>query len=174
MFHARKYFLLFLLLWFWLSDSLFCPGVDGLSHPSPVLPTDSNFDSLFQQFTTFIFSSKVNGGQVSTAEVPAFSGYQVCLWFEIAIIPFFLVAKAVRWCKFTFRWGLPFEEHSCYWIFTAEKRSEQLLPNQQWLSVRVCCLFRIKCLYNLLQCYERLVLLVIPFPLWSLLFSIGM
>uniref|UniRef100_H3C1R3 Tectonic family member 1 n=1 Tax=Tetraodon nigroviridis TaxID=99883 RepID=H3C1R3_TETNG len=52
-------------------------GIDGLSHPSPALPTDSNFDSLFQQFTTFTFSSEVNGGKLSTAEAPAFSGYQV-------------------------------------------------------------------------------------------------
>ena len=74
MFHSGKYFL-------FLSDclTLFCPGIDGLSHPSPALPTDSNFDSLFQQFTTFNFGSEVNGGQVTTAEVPAFSGYEVCL-----------------------------------------------------------------------------------------------
>ncbi|TNM99030.1 hypothetical protein fugu_013594 [Takifugu bimaculatus] len=51
-------------------------GVDGLSHPSPALPTDDNFDSLFQQSTRFIFSSEENGGQVSTAEDPAFSGYR--------------------------------------------------------------------------------------------------
>lgn len=119
-FHAGKYFLLFLLLWLWLSDSLFFPGIDDLSHPSPALPTDSNFDSLFQQFTTFIFSSEVNGGQVITAEHIAFSGYQVCLWIEIVIT--FFITQAIRWCKFTFCWGLSLEEHRCSSIFTAERK----------------------------------------------------
>ncbi|XP_074503945.1 tectonic-1 [Sebastes fasciatus] len=50
--------------------------VDGLSHPPPVLPTDSNFDSLFKEFTNFIFGSEENSGQVSTAELQASSGYQ--------------------------------------------------------------------------------------------------
>ncbi|XP_070819585.1 tectonic-1 [Chaetodon trifascialis] len=49
--------------------------VDGLSHPSPALPTDRNFDWLFKQFTSFIFGSEENSGQVSTAE-PQSSGYQ--------------------------------------------------------------------------------------------------
>uniref|UniRef100_H3CE41 Tectonic family member 1 n=1 Tax=Tetraodon nigroviridis TaxID=99883 RepID=H3CE41_TETNG len=40
-------------------------GIDGLSHPSPALPTDSNFDSLFQQFTTFTFSSETERKGVS-------------------------------------------------------------------------------------------------------------
>uniref|UniRef100_A0A3Q4HLB4 Tectonic-1-3 N-terminal domain-containing protein n=2 Tax=Neolamprologus brichardi TaxID=32507 RepID=A0A3Q4HLB4_NEOBR len=30
--------------------------VDGLSYPSPALPTDSNFVSLFKQFTSYMFS----------------------------------------------------------------------------------------------------------------------
>ncbi|XP_045886798.1 tectonic-1-like isoform X2 [Micropterus dolomieu] len=50
--------------------------VDGVSHPSPSLPTDSNFDSLFKQFTSFIFGSEVNSGPVSTAELQASSGYR--------------------------------------------------------------------------------------------------
>ncbi|XP_044061569.1 tectonic-1 isoform X2 [Siniperca chuatsi] len=50
--------------------------VDGLSHPSPALPTDSNFDSLFKQFTSFVFGSEESSGQVSTAELQALSGYQ--------------------------------------------------------------------------------------------------
>ncbi|XP_076595988.1 tectonic-1 [Chaetodon auriga] len=49
--------------------------VDGLSHPSPALPTDRNFDSLFEQFTHFIFGSEENSGQVSTAELQS-SGYR--------------------------------------------------------------------------------------------------
>ncbi|CAK6977854.1 tectonic-1-like [Scomber scombrus] len=49
---------------------------DGLSHPSPALPTDSNFDSLFKQFTQFFFGSEVTGSQVSTTELRASSGYQ--------------------------------------------------------------------------------------------------
>nr|XP_046262426.1 tectonic-1 [Scatophagus argus] len=50
--------------------------VDGLSYPSPALPTDSNFDSLFKQFTSFIFGSEEKGGQVSTAELQGLLGYQ--------------------------------------------------------------------------------------------------
>lgn len=61
------------------SSDLFCirsqNGVDGLSHPSPIIPTDSNFDSLFQKSTGFVFSSEESGGQTSAAKVPAFSGY---------------------------------------------------------------------------------------------------
>ncbi|XP_019966025.2 tectonic-1 isoform X1 [Paralichthys olivaceus] len=45
--------------------------IDGWSHPSPALPTDSNFDSLFKQFTSFLFGSEEN-----TAELQASSGYQ--------------------------------------------------------------------------------------------------
>ncbi|XP_068570287.1 tectonic-1 isoform X2 [Cebidichthys violaceus] len=48
---------------------------DGLSHPSPALPTDSNFDSLFKEFTSFSFGSE-NGGPVTPAELQALSGYQ--------------------------------------------------------------------------------------------------
>lgn len=65
-----------------VDNYLFCLGVDGLSHPSPALPTDSNFDSLLKQFTSFIFGSEENSGQVSTAEVQALSGYQVSQCFE--------------------------------------------------------------------------------------------
>lgn len=61
---------------------LFCLGVDGVSHPSPSLPTDSNFDSLFKQFTSFIFGSEVNSGPVSTAELQASSGYRVSFRFD--------------------------------------------------------------------------------------------
>ncbi|GAA6234230.1 tectonic-1 [Lates japonicus] len=49
---------------------------DALSHPSPALPTDINFDSLFKQFTSFVFGSEENSSQVSTAELQASSGYQ--------------------------------------------------------------------------------------------------
>lgn len=62
------------------SSDLFCVqsqnGVDGLSHPSPNIPTDSNFDSLFHKSTSFVFSSEESGDQTSAAKVPAFSGYQ--------------------------------------------------------------------------------------------------
>ncbi|XP_067330928.1 tectonic-1 isoform X1 [Channa argus] len=50
--------------------------VDISSHPSPALPTDSNFESLFKQFTTFSFDSKTNNGQVSSAGLQASSGYE--------------------------------------------------------------------------------------------------
>ncbi|XP_040904647.1 tectonic-1-like isoform X2 [Toxotes jaculatrix] len=50
--------------------------IDGLSHPSPALPTDNNFDSLFKQFTSFIFGLEENSGQVSTAENQTSTGYQ--------------------------------------------------------------------------------------------------
>lgn len=68
----------------WLT--LFFAGVDGLSHLSPVLPTDSNFDTLFQQSTSFVFVAEENGGKVSTSEVPVFAGYQVCFCFKAVII----------------------------------------------------------------------------------------
>ncbi|XP_014831271.1 PREDICTED: tectonic-1 isoform X1 [Poecilia mexicana] len=48
---------------------------DGLSHPSPSLPTADNFDSLFSQFISFVFDPEgVNEGL--PAEVQASSGYQ--------------------------------------------------------------------------------------------------
>ncbi|XP_054453794.1 tectonic-1-like isoform X2 [Anoplopoma fimbria] len=50
--------------------------VDGLSHPSPALPTDSNFDLLFKEFTNFIFGSEENSGLGTPAELQALSGYQ--------------------------------------------------------------------------------------------------
>ncbi|XP_070693441.1 tectonic-1 [Pempheris klunzingeri] len=49
--------------------------VDGLSHPSPTLPTDSNFDSLFKKFTSFLFGSEENSSQDPAAELHV-SGYQ--------------------------------------------------------------------------------------------------
>ncbi|XP_035985985.1 tectonic-1 isoform X2 [Fundulus heteroclitus] len=48
---------------------------DGLSHPSPPLPTDSNFDSLFSQFVSFMFGPEDRDG-VQPADVQALSGYQ--------------------------------------------------------------------------------------------------
>lgn len=61
-------------------SDLFCiqsqNGVDGFSHRSPDLPTDSSFDSLFGQFTSFFFSSGESGVRLSTAEVSAIPGYQ--------------------------------------------------------------------------------------------------
>ncbi|XP_068181555.1 tectonic-1-like isoform X2 [Antennarius striatus] len=46
---------------------------DGFAHPSPALPTDRDFDSLFERFTSSFFSSE-SSSQVSTAEPQ--SGYQ--------------------------------------------------------------------------------------------------
>eukprot|EP00064_Thunnus_orientalis_P008061 superscaffoldBa00000935_g8083 len=42
--------------------------VDGLSHPSPALPTDGNFDSLFKQFTSFIFGSEYGDVMVTAGQ----------------------------------------------------------------------------------------------------------
>lgn len=68
---------------FFFKELLFCClGVDGFSHPSPAIPTGSNFDSLFKQFSSFIFGSKENSGQVPSAEPLAVSGYQVSHYFE--------------------------------------------------------------------------------------------
>ncbi|XP_023273615.1 tectonic-1 isoform X1 [Seriola lalandi dorsalis] len=62
------------------SYDIFCiqsqNSVDGFSHPSPVLPTNGSFDSLFQQFTSFMFDLEGNRGQLSPAELRASSGYQ--------------------------------------------------------------------------------------------------
>lgn len=62
------------------SSDLFCiwshNGVDGFTHPSPDIPTDGNFDSLFQKSISFVFSSEESGAQTSAAKVAAFSGYQ--------------------------------------------------------------------------------------------------
>lgn len=56
----------------------FSAGVDGLSYPSPALPTDSNFVSLFKQFTSYIFGlEKVN--QASSVNLQTSGGYQVSL-----------------------------------------------------------------------------------------------
>lgn len=65
-----------------ITISLFCAGVDGLSHPPPALPTDSNFDSLFKTFTSFVFGSEENSGHVPPAESRALSGYQVSHCFD--------------------------------------------------------------------------------------------
>uniref|UniRef100_A0A3Q1B646 Tectonic domain-containing protein n=2 Tax=Amphiprion ocellaris TaxID=80972 RepID=A0A3Q1B646_AMPOC len=60
------------------SYNLFCiqaqNRLDGLSHPPPELPTDSNFEWLFKQFTSFIFGSD-SGAQVSPGELQASPGY---------------------------------------------------------------------------------------------------
>lgn len=60
-----------------ISASFFLPaGVDGLSYPSPALPTDSNFVSLFKQFTSYMFGlEKVN--QASSVKLQTSGGYQV-------------------------------------------------------------------------------------------------
>ncbi|XP_028272264.1 tectonic-1-like [Parambassis ranga] len=50
--------------------------VDGLSHPSPALPTGSNFESLFKQFTGFLFGSETSA-QVAPTDLPASAGYQL-------------------------------------------------------------------------------------------------
>ncbi|XP_010792599.1 tectonic-1-like [Notothenia coriiceps] len=51
-----------------------CLGVGGLSHPPPALPTDSSFDSLFKEFTSFMFGSEER--RVSSPELQDSSGYQ--------------------------------------------------------------------------------------------------
>uniref|UniRef100_A0A665VHM9 Tectonic family member 1 n=1 Tax=Echeneis naucrates TaxID=173247 RepID=A0A665VHM9_ECHNA len=51
-------------------------GFDGFSHPSTALLTDSSFDSLFKQFTSFMFDLEENEGQMPTAEVQDLPGYQ--------------------------------------------------------------------------------------------------
>ncbi|XP_074530834.1 tectonic-1-like [Halichoeres trimaculatus] len=50
--------------------------VNAFSHPSPALATDSNFNSLFKDFTHFIFGSNERSGDLSAAELQASSGYQ--------------------------------------------------------------------------------------------------
>ncbi|XP_047441622.1 tectonic-1 isoform X1 [Mugil cephalus] len=49
--------------------------VDGLSYVSPALPTENSFESLFKQFTNFIFGSE-NSAHVSPAELQDSLGYQ--------------------------------------------------------------------------------------------------
>lgn len=62
------------------SSDLFCiwsqNRVDGLSHPSPNIPTDDSFDLIFHKSTSFVFSSEESGGQASAPKASAFSGYQ--------------------------------------------------------------------------------------------------
>lgn len=58
--------------------------VEGFAHPSPALPTDRNFDSLFKQFTSFTFSSQ-GSSQVSTTEPQVVSGYQYGDVMELAV-----------------------------------------------------------------------------------------
>ncbi|XP_055080719.1 tectonic-1 [Periophthalmus magnuspinnatus] len=48
--------------------------VDGLYHPPPALPTDRNFDSIFEKFTSFNFSP--DSGQGSAIEPQTSPGYQ--------------------------------------------------------------------------------------------------
>uniref|UniRef100_A0A672Z3T9 Uncharacterized protein n=1 Tax=Sphaeramia orbicularis TaxID=375764 RepID=A0A672Z3T9_9TELE len=50
--------------------------VDGLAHPSPALPTDTNFEWLFQQFSSFVLGSEKDDAQVPAAQPQASSGYQ--------------------------------------------------------------------------------------------------
>ncbi|XP_058506418.1 tectonic-1 isoform X2 [Solea solea] len=47
--------------------------VDGFSHPSPALPTDSNFDSLFEQFTDSVFGLE---DRAAAAGLRAAAGYE--------------------------------------------------------------------------------------------------
>lgn len=65
--------------WETSSDS-FCiqsqNGVEGFYHPSPKIPTGSNFDSVFQESTSFVFSSEESSSQTTAAKVPVFSGYR--------------------------------------------------------------------------------------------------
>ncbi|KAM4625944.1 tectonic-1 [Polymixia lowei] len=49
--------------------------VEGLSHGLPAVPTARNFDSLFEQFVDFPFSSGGNSGAFSATEDRASSGY---------------------------------------------------------------------------------------------------
>ncbi|KAM8909954.1 tectonic-1-like isoform 2-T2 [Spinachia spinachia] len=50
--------------------------VDGLSHPSPALPTDNNFDSLFEELISFYFGSEENSISETPGEHNTLSGYQ--------------------------------------------------------------------------------------------------
>lgn len=85
----RKSFMVFIwskhYIWvkYFFKETLFFRlGVDGFSHPSPAIPTGSNFVSLFKQFSSFIFGSNENSGQVSSVEPLTASGYQVSSYFE--------------------------------------------------------------------------------------------
>ncbi|XP_024116186.1 tectonic-1 isoform X1 [Oryzias melastigma] len=49
--------------------------IDGLSLPPPALPTDRNFQSLFQQFSSFMFGPQSNDQELP-AEVQSSPGYQ--------------------------------------------------------------------------------------------------
>uniref|UniRef100_A0A1A7WJJ0 Tectonic family member 1 n=1 Tax=Iconisemion striatum TaxID=60296 RepID=A0A1A7WJJ0_9TELE len=61
------------------NSNIFCiqsqNRVDGLSHPSPALPTDTNFDLLFKLFAPFLWRMG-NLDQAVLAEVQASLGYQ--------------------------------------------------------------------------------------------------
>ncbi|XP_029918047.1 tectonic-1 isoform X3 [Myripristis murdjan] len=63
-----------------INNGIFCIQshnyVEGLSFAPPVLPTDSNFDSLLNQFANFIFGSEKISGKLSSVEHQASSGYQ--------------------------------------------------------------------------------------------------
>lgn len=71
---------------------LLCVGADVLSHTSPALPTDSNFDTLFKQFSTFLFSSEEVSGQTTTDQPQDSSGYQASLCFEEVTVTLFSVS----------------------------------------------------------------------------------
>lgn len=94
--HVTKYFTISKFVSF--AVYLFCLGVDGLSHPSPALPTESNFDSLFKEFTSFIFGSEENGGLVTPAQLQSLSGYQANPCFELLIC--FIRLKQLIICNF--------------------------------------------------------------------------
>ncbi|XP_075902747.1 tectonic-1-like [Nelusetta ayraudi] len=49
---------------------------DGFSHPPPALPTDGNFKSLYQRFSSFVFGPEGNDGERSESEGGTVSGYQ--------------------------------------------------------------------------------------------------
>ncbi|KAM9795590.1 tectonic-1 [Neosynchiropus ocellatus] len=62
------------------SRDIFCirsqNRVDTLSHRSPVLPTDRNFDSIFHRFSSYLFRQPQSGPLESTARLEETSGYK--------------------------------------------------------------------------------------------------
>ncbi|XP_026186373.1 tectonic-1 isoform X2 [Mastacembelus armatus] len=63
-----------------ISYDIFCIQsqyrVEGLSHLTPALPTDTNFDSLFKQFTSFIFGLEENSGKTSAVDLQTSPEYK--------------------------------------------------------------------------------------------------
>ncbi|KAM8849074.1 tectonic-1-like [Synchiropus picturatus] len=62
------------------NQDIFCiqsqTRVDTLSHQSPVVPTDGNFDSIFHRFSDYLFSHQQSGSLESTAQLEETFGYK--------------------------------------------------------------------------------------------------